>query len=383
MTRLIQILPFSLLAFCLAQEDSGLYVNRIKIETFHNNLGNDKVFTYYVADSFDQSQKDNFKTEAGSIGNLYEDDYAADTATCTNTECPKLRRIFAHATTADGTRIIDADIKARTGATSAKPIGFVAPYPGYCSSDDSLPIIEMYSESLKKYAYWSPAQPGQLVNLASTTVDKSRYDPVRLVGYALSPDSEKLVLENAQPDFVKSIGKSNYTHSFVLAYQIIQASNSEGGLANIVGPPMVDQWTGASKQFPTIKNTGIFLSGKITNAATQALERACGTRNALWNAWDAGRKNVNLHVRTVPAQYFPLASAGYTFRENRAGCGGIKGLAALREFQHKTNQGHFTYENDPAKIQTLLATGEWTQTTKDLGYTTLDQIGFALFNRVI
>ncbi|UMM35025.1 hypothetical protein L5515_007833 [Caenorhabditis briggsae] len=382
MTRLIQILPFSLFAFCLAQEDSGLYVNRIKIETFHNNLGNDKVFTYYVADSFDQSQKDNFKTEAGSIGNLYEDDYAADTATCTNTECPKLRRIFAHANAADGTRIIDADIKTRIGATSAKPIGFVAPYPGYCSSDDSLPIIEMYSESLKKYAYWSPAQPGQLVNLASTTVDKSRYDPVRLVGYALSPDSEKLVLENAQPDFVKSIGKSNYTHSFALTYQIIQGTSTEG-LANIVGPPIVDQQMGASKQFPTTKNTGIFLTGKLTSAATQALERACGTRNVLFSAWDGGKVNVNLHVRTVLSPYTALASAGYTFRENRAGCGGIKGLAALREFQHKTKQGHYTYENDPAKIQTLLATGEWTQTAKDLGYTTLDQIGFALFNRVI
>lgn len=86
------------MTLCVAQE---YYVNRIKIETYHNNKGNDKTFTYYVADSFDQVQLDNFKTDAGSIGSLYEDDYVSSD-TCSTIQCANLRRIYEHTTTDGG-----------------------------------------------------------------------------------------------------------------------------------------------------------------------------------------------------------------------------------------------------------------------------------------
>ena len=94
----------TLLTICVAQEDSGRYVDRIKIETFSKTkfgLIHDS-YTYYVKDSYDQIQKDYFPYEFLSIGYLYEDDYAADTVSCATDVCPKLRRIYAHTTTVNG-----------------------------------------------------------------------------------------------------------------------------------------------------------------------------------------------------------------------------------------------------------------------------------------
>ncbi|EGT55244.1 hypothetical protein CAEBREN_04325 [Caenorhabditis brenneri] len=380
MSRFIQILPFALLSLCLA-EDSGLYVNRIKIETFHDNKGNDKSFTYYVADSFDQTQVDNYKTEAGSIGSVYEDDYSADSVSCTVTECPKLRRIYAFMNTTGGittTRVLDAALKSSTGATAAKPIGFVAPYPGYCSSDDKMPIIEMYSAALKQFAYWSPAQPDQLVNLASTTVDKSRYAPQRLVGYALSAQPERLVLENAAPDYNKPFGKANYTHSFFATNQLVQFTSTDN-ILNIAQPTKVDEQNTAGY---TVKNTGIYLLEKGPTALNLKLEAVCGSRIAIYSAFDKDSKYITLIPKGVATPNIAHSLAGYTFTFNRPVCGGIKGLAALKEFSRTDKPGYFTYENDPAKIQSLENQG-WAATSKVLGFAPLDQIGFVLINGVM
>lgn len=58
------------------------------------------------------------------------------------------------------------------------------------------------------------------MNIESNTVDTSRYVPTRLVGYALASDQERLVLENAAPDYKKPISKANY----VSLIKIIQYS---------------------------------------------------------------------------------------------------------------------------------------------------------------
>ncbi|EFP06844.1 hypothetical protein CRE_11287 [Caenorhabditis remanei] len=384
MTRFFQLLPFfGLLALCAAQEDSGLYVNRIKIETFTNKAGNDKTFTYYVKDSYDQVQVDNFKTAAESIGYLYEDDYAADTVSCTTAECPKLRRIYEHTTNLNGkvtTRLLDSALKTSTAATTAKPIGFVAPYPGYCSSNDLVPIIEMYSDALEQYAYWSMAQPNQLVNIASTTVDTSRYNPKRLVGYALSGETDRIVLSNAAPDFVKPIGKANYTHSFYPAYQLVEFTSGNNKYT-LSAPPSIDAY--AAKPGFTPKNTGIFVIGKGISADLTRMSAVCGELVPLYVASDSAKSYGVLVARGVVAPLQAIAQGGWTFKKNVPACGGIKGLAALKEFKHKTAVNQFTYANDPAKIAELTSSGNWEVTTKDLGFAPLDQIGFVLINAVI
>uniref|UniRef100_A0A1I7T406 ANF_receptor domain-containing protein n=2 Tax=Caenorhabditis tropicalis TaxID=1561998 RepID=A0A1I7T406_9PELO len=368
MSVFIQVLPLALLALCHAQ-DSGLYVNRIRIETFHNNQGNDKSFTYYLANSYYQSQIDNYKTNAGSIGTLYEDDLATHVALC-NEECPNLRRAYSYLSTDGGittTRIIDDNIKkSDSAASSAKPIGLVAPYPGYCSSDDSLPIIEMFSDALKQYAYWSPAQPNQLVNLASTAVDKSRYNPVRLVGYGLSPSTDKLVLENTFPDY-KSRSEKPITN--------------DENMINLATFSIVDNFD--KTQYPNTKNTGIFLLARAVTAQNTKLEAVCGERIAIYAAWNsADRKFISLFPKDVKAPNIAHSQAGWTFKTNKPACGGIKGLAELFEFSHNSKPGYFTYANDQTKIQELLGSG-WSKTPKVLGYAPLDQIGFLLINAVM
>ncbi|KAF1750170.1 hypothetical protein GCK72_016717 [Caenorhabditis remanei] len=368
----------TLLTICVAQEDSGLYVSRIKIETFTNKAGNDKTFTYYVKDSYDQVQVDNFKTVAESIGYLYEDDYAADTVSCTTDVCPKMRRIYEHTTNVNGkvtTRLIDSTLKTSTAATTAKPIGFVAPYPGYCSSNDLVPIIEMYSDALQQYAYWSLAQPNQLVNIASTTVDTSRYNPKRLVGYALSGETDRLVLSNAAPDFVKPIGKANYTHSFYPAYQLVEFTSGNNKYT-LGAPPSIDAYAAKPGFIP--KNTGIFVIGKGTSAELSRLSAVCGELIPLYVASDSAKSYGVLVARSVVAPLQAIAQAGWTFKKEVSACGGIKGLYPLMEFKHRYIANRYTYTNSIGGIDE-----NWELTTKDLGYVPLDQFGFVLINAVV
>ncbi|EFP06885.1 hypothetical protein CRE_11215 [Caenorhabditis remanei] len=374
---------FTLLTICDAQEDSGLYVNRIKIETFTNNIDNDKTFTYYVKDSYDQVQVDNFKNDAGSIGYLYEDDYAADNVSCPTDVCPKLRRIYEHTTTVNGkvtTRLIDSALKTSTAATTAKPIGFVAPYPGYCSSNDLVPIIEMYSDNFEQYAYWSPAQPNQLVDIGSTTNDTSRYTPKRLVGYALSGETDRLVLSNAAPDFVKSIGKANYTHSFYPAYQLFEFASENNNIFTFSAPPSIDAY--AAKPGYSWMSTRVFVIGKGTSAELTRMSAVCGELIPLYVASDSAKSYGVLVARNVVAPMQAIAHAGWTFKKNVPACGGIKGLAPLKEFKQNIGVNIFTYANNPEEVTYLMRTG-WEVTTKDLGFAPLDQIGFILINAIV
>ncbi|KAF1750168.1 hypothetical protein GCK72_016715 [Caenorhabditis remanei] len=375
----------TLLTICVAQEDSGRYVDRIKIETFSKTkfgLIHDS-YTYYVKDSYDQIQKDYFPYEFLSIGYLYEDDYAADTVSCATDVCPKLRRIYAHTTTVNGkvtTRLLDSALKASLGATTAKPIGFVAPYPGYCSSDDLVPIIEMYSDYLKQYVYWTPLRPHDYTIWNNYPDDLSRYVPKRLVGYALSGDSNRTVLYNAAPDFVKPIGKANYTHSFFPTYHsMIFIKNRT--LVHVASPAAVDAYLKKTAEFPINQKFGVYVLGKGTAAEFTRLSAVCGELMPIYTAMNAHKNQTEFFARTVAAPYTAMAQSGWTFKENRRVCGGIRGLAPLREFKQKTS-GHFVYMNDPDMIAKELG-DLYEVTSKNLGYAPLDQFGFLLVNATI
>lgn len=136
------------LASCLAQ-DSGLYVNKVAI---HARMDDAKQYTYLVEDNYEDIQTTQFQNEAPTIGRVYEDDYAPDSTPCKTVECPKLRKIYAQVNKVGGkvtfTRIIDAEMK-KSVVGDVKAMGYVAPYPGYCSSDDSQPLVELFSDSLQ------------------------------------------------------------------------------------------------------------------------------------------------------------------------------------------------------------------------------------------
>ncbi|CAI2353777.1 unnamed protein product [Caenorhabditis sp. 36 PRJEB53466] len=384
MSRLL-LLALSFVALCLGQ-DSSLYVNRIPI---HGRLDDSKTYTYFVDDNYDPVQTENYKTESNSIASLYEDDYSADTVSCTVAECPKLTRLYAYVAQSGGkvqyTQILTAAMK--NSSISPKPMGYVAPYPGYCSSDDSLPIIELYSQTYNKYAYWSPAQPSQYIVLNSTDIDLTRYVPKRLVGYGLSATPARLVLENKSPDYAKTLSRANYTHSFCPANEIVEYKTGTDTYMVIGKPAHVDA-VRARATATFSRSLGIFLPDTSTALSTNQVNALCGTRITIWAIVDPEKVRSRLvpanYLKNLPQGWSNGAIAGTTFRTNVAACGGISGLANLTEFVHTTNANRYTYAVDPVEVAALKADSNWNVTPESpsLGFAPIDKIGFTLFNDV-
>ncbi|EFP06902.1 hypothetical protein CRE_11289 [Caenorhabditis remanei] len=102
----------------------------------------------------------------------------------------------------------------------------------------------------------------------------------------------------------------------------------------------------------------------------------------IYTGMNAHKNQSAIFARTVPAPFRAIAQSGWTFKENRRVCGGIKGLAPVREFKHRETNS-FAYSNDLTKFAATPEFDPYEMTSKNLGYAPLDQFGFLLVNATI
>uniref|UniRef100_A0A1I7T7K4 Secreted protein n=1 Tax=Caenorhabditis tropicalis TaxID=1561998 RepID=A0A1I7T7K4_9PELO len=148
-----------------------------------------------------------------------------------NCSCPDLRPIHSVATNRGQLKFERAEMITED-MTDYGLAGYLAPFPGYCGSDQ-VEVIEFFSRVLGEYRYDTS---NNIYNYYSDY--KNEFRPVRVIGYAYYSTGN--VWLSGTPPFIKQGLQSPAYKSISVQFQMVRVLTKNGSTSYAITPELID-----------------------------------------------------------------------------------------------------------------------------------------------